>query len=150
ERAEITWERSLQDEFFQPIRSFLDSVWLGPFGGTRVGSTPVGSTPVGSTRVDGTQSDAGQTAWPALEAALQTGLLTSGALDLSDPPPRREENAAEADWHAAEADWHALHLLADQLERAGYTELRRFFQLRCDSGEPLLVVLVAAFFRQAV
>src|SRR5262249_14493414 len=136
ERAEITWERSLQDEFFQPIRNFLDSVSLGPFGGP-----PLGGTPLGGTRVGG--SDASQTAWPALEAALQTGLLTSGALDLSEPPPRHDENGADA-------EGSALHRLADQLERAGSAELGRFFQLRCDSGEPLLVVLVAAFLRQAV
>src|SRR5262249_43756791 len=56
----------------------------------------------------------------------------------------------EEDPDQSRAEWKELTRLMDHLEQAGYHDLRPLFALRCESGEPLLVVLVAAIFRQAV
>src|SRR6516164_11314309 len=62
ERAQLTWERTLEDEFFKPIRLLLDDISLA--------------------EIDGRGGEARRRAGQALQAALSSALLTSGALDL--------------------------------------------------------------------
>jgi hypothetical protein len=128
ERAQLTWERQLEEEFFQPIRRLLDEVDLGI--------------------IDEKGADARRKAGQALQAALASALLTSGGLELSELLSEVDDDAGALD--EVQAEWQALERLISQLEEAGYAELGWLFRLRCESGEPLLVVLVAALFRQAV
>src|SRR5262249_20202756 len=124
ERAQLSWERNLEEEFYKPIRLLLDEVSLRA--------------------IDEKGSDGRRKTSQALQAALASALLTSGPLDL--PELLAEIDQDEGD----QAEGQALTRLVDHLERAGYSDLPSLFALRCDSGEPLLVVLVAAIFRQAV
>jgi len=128
ERAQLTWERNLEDEFFRPIRILLDEISLSP--------------------IDEKGPDARRKVCQALEAALASALLTSGPLDLAELLPEIEHEDGGLDHNQAE--WQALERLTSQLEQTGYADLSALLALRCESGEPLLVVLVAALFRQAV
>lgn len=124
EHAQLTWERSLEAEFFQPLRNFIDNATLGP---------------VEELGIDGRRKAA-----QALRAALASALLTSGPLELVELLP----DFAVPDM-GVEQDWRAIESLMENLDSAGYVELRGLCSLRC-GDEPLLVVLVAVLFRQAV
>jgi len=128
ERAQLTWERSLETEFFQPLRFLLDDIALAP--------------------LDESGPDARRKACQSLQAALGSGLLTSGTLELTELlPDAQQDDEAPEDY---QAPWRILAQLTTQLEQAGYAELSPFFQLRCGTGEPFLPSMVASFFRQAV
>src|ERR1700722_11011663 len=62
ERAQLTWERSLDAEFFRPLRAFLDQSFFG--------------------LLDDQGADGRRNTATALRAALAIVLLTSGPLDL--------------------------------------------------------------------
>ncbi|MBI3408349.1 MAG: tetratricopeptide repeat protein [Planctomycetes bacterium] len=133
ERAQLFWERDLEIEFFQPIRFLLDTVSLGP--------------------VDRLGPDARLRARQSLEAALKSGLLTTGALELADLVPRlvSSDNGA-AEPLAAEplAEMPAILRLTADLEQAGYADLGALFELQCESDRSLLVFLVGEILRLAV
>jgi tetratricopeptide (TPR) repeat protein len=128
ERAQLTWERNLEEEFFRPIRTLLDEISLHA--------------------VDERGPEARRKCSQALQAALASALLTSGPLDIAELLPEIERVDEGLD--ESQTEWQSLERLMDQLDQAGYTELRPLFALRCESGEPFLVVLIAALFRQAV
>jgi tetratricopeptide (TPR) repeat protein len=118
ERAQLTWERQLEGEFFQPLRFLLNTTSLG----------------------DLASEEARRKTWQALCAARESGLLTSGSLEAG------ELLARCAGTEAADA----LTALAAELNEAGFAELRPLLQLRSAAGDPLLVVLTAALFHEAI
>ena len=126
ERAQLTWERSLEEEFYKPIRLLLDEIPLGV--------------------IDDKGPEGRRKTIQALQAALASALLTSGPLDLPDLLAQIHQE----DLDQSRTEWQELTRLMDHLEQAGYHDLRPLFALRCESGEPLLIVLVAAIFRQVV
>ena len=128
ERAQLTWERSLDAEFFQPLRQFLDKFSL--------------------TSLDDKSADRLRKAGIAMRPALANALLTSGSLDLAELMPDPGADAADKD--DAQHAWRELERLATQLAETGYPELRTLFSLRCGGTDPLMVILVAVLFRQAV
>src|SRR5260370_15417296 len=128
ERAQLTWERSLEDEFYRPIRLLLDEISLSV--------------------LDEKGPDGRRQAGKALQAALAGALLTSGPLEVAEFLAQIDQEDGGLD--PSRAEWQALTRLMDHLEQAGNTDLRALLGLRCPTGEPLLVVLVAALFRHAV
>jgi tetratricopeptide (TPR) repeat protein len=129
ERAQLNWERSLDAEFYQPLRDLLDAVTLEPLGLHDV--------------------EARRRTWGVLEAAERTGFLTSGALELRDLLTAADlVLGAEDDRQAERA---ALERQGEVLAAAGYSELGPLLRIVYRRGEmPLLVGLVAALFRNAV
>lgn len=128
ERAQLTWERSLDAEVFQPLRLFLDKFSLDS--------------------LDEKNSERLRKAGLVLRPALANALLTSGPLDLIELLP--ESSADEADKDGTQQAWRELERLTTQLTEAGYPELKWLFALRCGGTDPLMVILVAVLFRQAV
>jgi tetratricopeptide (TPR) repeat protein len=128
ERAQLTWERNLEAEFFRPLRLLLDDVSLAP--------------------LDENGSEGRRKANQHLQAALGSGLLTSGPLELTELLLVHEETETTSDDFLG--FWRSLGRLMDHLEEQGYAELKPLFQLRCATGEPFLASLVAALFRHAV
>jgi hypothetical protein len=64
ERAQLTWERSLEMDFYKPLRLLLDDIPL--------------------TSLDEKGPDRRRKSGRALQAALANGLLTSGPLELAE------------------------------------------------------------------
>ncbi len=129
ERAQLTWQRSLDADFYRPLRALLDSV------------------PEMAFDEDSTESQ--EQIWQSLEEAVRSGLLTAGPLDLMEllrAPDLPPVNGAGPEV----AEWRALDLLAESLEQAGFGRLRCFLKLRHGDGGPLLVLLVTALFQHAV
>jgi tetratricopeptide (TPR) repeat protein len=82
----------------------------------------------------------------SLRSAAEAGLLTSGNLDLG---PISLGADSTADLATVEAQ--TLAIVAEELERRGFSELRPLLALRAEPrDESLLVGLVAAIFRLAV
>jgi len=124
ERAQLQWQRQLDEAFFQPLRAFLNAV------------APLGL-----------QGQAPRAVRHALKAATRSGLLINGPLDLGELLRSVELDAdLDDDCH----DENVLSGLADAVAAAGAPELRPLFLLSYAGREPLLVVLVAALFRHAV
>jgi tetratricopeptide (TPR) repeat protein len=122
EVAQVHWERSLEDEFYRPLRALCAAVSLDLPGEVRPFQQ-------------------------ALAAARQGRLLTAGPLAIDtllalDSEANGRQEVAD--------EWLALVRLADRLEADGHGRLRPLLLLRHGSRDPLLVVLVAALFRQAV
>ena len=127
EHAQLTWERSLEGEFFQPLRTFIDKATLGVLA---------------DQGLDGRRKAA-----QALRAALASALLTSGPLELVELLP--DFGAADSDRISNDLGWRGPEQLMEHLEKSGYAELCGLCSLRW-GDEPLLVVLVAVLFREAV
>jgi tetratricopeptide (TPR) repeat protein len=125
ERAQLGWQRSLEEDFYRPLRGFFDTICP---------DSPDNGSP-----------DARRHLAEALEGALRSGVLTAGALDARALLPGGVPEAM-----AVEQEWTALDRLADALEHAGHGRLRSLLALRHPDGTPLLVALVAALFRHAV
>ncbi len=121
ERAQLAWHRSLETEFYQPLRTLCRTT---------------------SVELDDAQDQ--ERARRDLAEAVQSGLLTGGTLDVDEL--LAEATAVPA---SAEAEWEALEQVAGMLEADGLS-LRPLLLLRRGPREPLLVALVAALFRQAV
>lgn len=132
ERAQLFWERDLEQEFFQPIRFLLDTVSLGP--------------------VDRLGPDARLRVRQSLQAALKSGLLTTGSLEFADlfPQTVADDNGNAESLAEPLAEMPAVLRLTADLEQAGYTELGPLFELQCESDRSLLIFLVGEIFRLAV
>ena len=128
ERAQLTWERTLEEEFYKPIRLLLDEISLEP--------------------IDNNGPDGRRKASQALRAALGSALLTAGPLDLAEILAQQDQTADDYDPEHTERQ--AIARLSNQLVEAGYGDLAPLLALQCESGESLLVVLVAAIFQQVV
>src|SRR5262249_21344289 len=90
-----------------------------------------------------------RSAWHAAEEALRSGVLISGRLPLDELLPPFD--ASKSNGHVQdEHEWQPLHRLADTFPEGGQAALRPLSLLRYDQKDPLLVVLVAAFFKYAV
>jgi tetratricopeptide (TPR) repeat protein len=86
----------------------------------------------------------------ALENALQTEVLTAGELDLPALLRRGEEGAGTGAEEVSERERQDLQRLGEVLSRQGHAGLCPLLELRWRDRGPLLVVLVAAFFRYAL
>jgi tetratricopeptide (TPR) repeat protein len=89
--------------------------------------------------------------WHSLHSAHQAGLLEitgpalPDALQLSLPLP------STSDWSDfRQEEWQKLERLGEAFRFSGHGELRRVLELRWHGRDPLLTVLAAAFFRQAL
>ncbi len=127
ERAQLGWERGLEMEFFRPLRLLLDDVPL--------------------TALDEQGPDARRKVQQSVQAALGSGLLTSGPLELAELLPDLDAEMPSEDFLGQA---RTLGELTQHLERSGYTELKPLLTLRCATGELFLVSLIAALFRHAV
>ncbi len=119
---------ALDAGFYQPIRDLLDAVsWNEPAN---------------------SDTHARRQLWQALEAIERTGLLTSGELRPAESFP-----SADAPFktnHCEQTESAVLEKLAQDLEQAGYGDLRPLFKLSWRSSDSLLVVLVAALASLAI
>jgi tetratricopeptide (TPR) repeat protein len=123
-----TREDALDASFYQPIRDLLDAVsWNDP-------------------AISDTNSR--RRFWQALEAIQRTGLLTSGELPPAESSPSAE--AASETNHREQSESAVLEKLAQDVEQAGYGDLRPLLNLRWRSGDSLLVLLVAALASSAI
>lgn len=125
ERAQLEWERSLDEEFYLPLRDFLDCASVE--------------------RLAPTVNEARDAVRTTIRMAAREGLFATGMLDIPALARQIEDDcAADLD------DSGTLRRLADHWETAGYAALRPIATLDHDDGTPLAVLLVAGFFRQAV
>src|SRR5262249_15790485 len=155
ERAQLFWERDLEQEFFQPIRFLLDTISLAP--------------------VDRLGPDARLRVRQALYAAIKNGLLTTGSLEFADLFPQfvthnsatqepsaltaessapksseSESSKSESLSPASLAEMPAILRLTAELDQSGHAELGALFELQCESDRSLLIFLVGQIFRVAV
>lgn len=125
ERAQLDWERDLDDDFFHPLRLFLD-------GASE--TTPILTDP-----------EARAAARADVQQAARAGLLASGMLDIPDLA-RQVQDAADAE----PVDADSPRQLIEDWDNAGLHSLRPILTLTHADGTPLLILLVAAFFRRAL
>ena len=128
ERAQVDWERRLEEGFFRPLRALLDDVSRAPLDD------------LNSAEFDALRQ--------ALASALRSGVLTTGSLGPLDLIEPLTATRSARDWVTEE--WELLRLLGKELEWSSAPGLGTLIELRGGDGLPLLVSLVAAVFRHAV
>jgi tetratricopeptide (TPR) repeat protein len=86
--------------------------------------------------------------WLALREALHSGLLNPSDLCLRELTGRARAGIARArqEEDLIESEREVLDRVGEELEQAGYCHLRPILHLRWQSRDPLVVVLLAAFF----
>jgi len=128
ERAQVDWERPLEDSFFRPLRSFLDRVSREPFEQLTVPEK--------------------NTLRQNLDIAIRNGVLTAGSLNTAEILRAIAQDPPSSDW--IDEEWELLGLLAKEVGWSVAAELQRLFQFEISDGSSLLVAIVGAFFRHAV
>jgi tetratricopeptide (TPR) repeat protein len=87
----------------------------------------------------------------SLQSARQAGLLDSAGMALPIAIHLSIRLNRASDWgDFRQAEWHELERLAEAFRLSGHGELRPILELRWHGRDPLLTVLAAAFFRQAL
>jgi hypothetical protein len=86
-----------------------------------------------------------------LRAARKAKMLTAGSLDPGQLARQAGAFARFTDPDSLlDAEWRAVGNVAEELRRAGHTNLGRFLAMRPPEGPPLLVIAARYFFRRAV
>ena len=138
ERAQLDWERDLDDELYHPLRLFLDCAAENSLTLTDV--------------------DLRERTRAAVRHAVRNGPLASGTLDIpalarhlqsgdetiDDQPANGATTSHRSP--AAVSVWQ----LAGEWGRCGIADLRPALDLIHGDGTPLLILLTAAFFRRAL
>lgn len=128
ERAQLEWERCLEEEFYRPLRSFLDDV------------SPAPLKDLAEEEYDAVRQ--------GLASALRAGVLTSGSLETGELLHIVGQGSDAR--NRAQLEWELIGLLVKELDLSGAPQLRPLFELCDSSSASLLVGLVAALFRRAV
>jgi tetratricopeptide (TPR) repeat protein len=86
--------------------------------------------------------------WLALREALSSGFLNPSDSYLRELNGRACAGIARSslEENLFESEWEVLERVSGELEQAGYCHLRPILHLRWQSRDPLIVVLLAAFF----
>jgi tetratricopeptide (TPR) repeat protein len=98
-----------------------------------------------------TDAEARRRTWRALHAARQLGLLGGEETELENALSLAAGLNAPLDGGGfQEEEWRQLERLGEILKHDGHGDLRPILEMRWPGREPLLVVLAAAFCRQAL